>query len=62
MQQNVALARAVLNGVSAWPDPSKSPAANALQHALITDPTRISPQTREKLHLLVGHHLPVTNE
>lgn len=59
MHRNVAMAREILSSVKAWPDPTLSPANSALAHALITDRTRVSPQTREKLSLLVERYLPV---
>ncbi|MFT3921211.1 MAG: S-methyl-5'-thioadenosine phosphorylase [Myxococcales bacterium] len=59
MQRNVATARRILASIEAWPDPSTSPASNALAHALITDRNRVSPQAREKLSLLVSRYLPV---
>jgi hypothetical protein len=62
MGRNVELARRVLRGVASWPDPAESPAARALEHAIITEKGRISPHSRERLHLLVGRYLPVTSE
>lgn len=59
MKRNVAAARKVLSSITSWPDPTHSPASTALAHALITDPQRVSPQTRERLSLLVGRYLPV---
>jgi 5'-methylthioadenosine phosphorylase len=60
MQRNVALSRQILRSVAQWPDASHSPAANALAGAIISDPTRVSPQTRERLQLLVERYLPVS--
>jgi 5'-methylthioadenosine phosphorylase len=58
MAKNVALARAVLSSVREWPSPESSPASRALQGALITEPGRVSLQTRERLSLLIGKYLP----
>ena len=60
MHRNVATARKILGSVGEWPDPTQSPASSALAHALITDKARVSPQTREKLRLLVDRYLPVS--
>lgn len=40
------------------PDPSKSPAASALQHAVITSPSHIDRATRELLAPLLGKYFP----
>jgi 5'-methylthioadenosine phosphorylase len=40
------------------PDPRKSPAANALQHAVITSPSHIDRATRELLAPLLGKYFP----
>ncbi|MDB4972174.1 MAG: 5-methylthioadenosine phosphorylase [Myxococcaceae bacterium] len=61
MAKNVAIARSVLHGVARWPDPSASPSASALAHALITEPQRVTLQTRERLALLIGKYLPSQN-
>jgi 5'-methylthioadenosine phosphorylase len=61
MAKNVAVARAVLEGVEVWPAPAESPAASALKQALITDPARVTLQTRERLALLIGKYLPTQN-
>ena len=58
MAKNVALARAALAGVAHWPSPAESPASSALAHALITEPARVSLQTRERLAVLIGKYLP----
>ncbi len=58
MAQNVALARAVLGSVQDWPAPEQSPAASALARALVTEPARVSAETRERLGVLVGRYLP----
>jgi 5'-methylthioadenosine phosphorylase len=62
LHRNVSLAREVLRGVAAWPDPKESPAARALAQALITDQARVTPQAREKLALLIGNYLPIRSE
>jgi 5'-methylthioadenosine phosphorylase len=62
MRRNVSVARSILAGVRAWPDPNESPASSALAHALITDPARVPAQTREKLSLLVSRYLPVSSD
>ncbi|MDB4991366.1 MAG: 5-methylthioadenosine phosphorylase [Myxococcaceae bacterium] len=58
MAKNVAVARAVLAGVHDWPPPSESPATRALAQALISEPSRVSQQTRERMALLIGKYLP----
>ncbi len=62
MQRNVSVARSILSTAKSWPDPSESPASQALAHALITDPTRVPAATREKLSLLIDRYLPVSSE
>jgi 5'-methylthioadenosine phosphorylase len=59
MHANVARARDTLRLASSWPDPNESPASRALEHALITDKSRVSASTRERLRLLVERYLPV---
>ena len=59
MHRNVAMARRILGSIGEWPDPAQSPASSALAHALITDRTMVSRETREKLSLLVERYLPV---
>jgi 5'-methylthioadenosine phosphorylase len=59
MGKNVALARSTLSSVTHWPDPQQSPAARALASAIITDPARISVQTRERMALLIGAYHPL---
>ena len=58
MAKNVSVARQVLAGVADWPAPGDSPASAALAQALITEPGRVSLQTRERLALLIGKYLP----
>jgi 5'-methylthioadenosine phosphorylase len=57
--RNVALARATLMGVAAWPAPSESPASRALAGAIVTDPARITQAQRERLRLLIGKYFPL---
>jgi 5'-methylthioadenosine phosphorylase len=59
MSRNVATARAALVAVEAWPAPEQSPAASALASALITDPTHVRRDVRERLALLIGKYLPI---
>lgn len=59
MQQNVALARRALASIGDWPDPAESAATRALADAILSDRTRVTSQTRERLALLVGKYLPV---
>jgi hypothetical protein len=56
------LARDTLRMAEPWPQADQSPATSALRDALITDPARVPPQTREKLRLLVGRYLPVPTD
>lgn len=58
MRKNIATAKAILAAVAPiLPDPSKSPATRALQHAIMTSPDRISEQARAKLAPLIGRYL-----
>lgn len=58
LKANVERARQVLKGVAArLPDPAKSPASNALRHAIITSPDHITPEARKKLAPLIGKYL-----
>jgi len=58
LHQNAALAkRIVLELVSALPDPTRSPAHRALEHALLTPPNAISSEARERLGFLVNRYL-----
>ena len=55
LKKNVATARAILRRVAAeLPDPSESPAARALDHAIITSPEHISDDAKAKLAPLCG--------
>lgn len=58
MTKNVELARSTLAGVTSWPAPAESPASRALATALMTEPARVSQQTRERLSLLISKYLP----
>ena len=58
LTQNVATARAVLRAVLAKiPREVPGYVANALQHAIMTDPSTIPAQARARLGLLVDRHL-----
>lgn len=60
MGQNVALARTILGSIATWPAPEDSPASRALARALVTEPSRVSAETRERLGLLIGRYLPIS--
>lgn len=50
MKKNVATAQTILRAVAAMlPDPARSPASRALEHAVLTDPARIPAAARQKL-------------
>ncbi|MBX3273590.1 MAG: S-methyl-5'-thioadenosine phosphorylase [Sandaracinaceae bacterium] len=50
MKKNVAVAQAVLRGLAAiLPDPARSPASRALEHAVVTSPDQIPAASRAKL-------------
>lgn len=58
MKKNIATAKAVIKAVAPLvPDPSQCPARNAMKHAVMTAPERISPEARAKLAPLIGHYL-----
>jgi 5'-methylthioadenosine phosphorylase len=58
LQKNVSLARRTLGEVAkALPDPSKSGAAGALAHAIMTSPEKVSPAARKRLDWLVSSYL-----
>lgn len=59
LRQNVGLAQRILRGVEAWPAPAESPASSALANALITDPSYVPTQVRERLAPLIGKYMPV---
>lgn len=49
--------RTVLELARALPDPKESPAANALAHAILTPPSAIGPDVRDRLGFLLKKHL-----
>lgn len=49
--------RTVLELAKALPDPTGSPAANALAHAILTPPAAIGPDVRDRLGFLLKKHL-----
>jgi 5'-methylthioadenosine phosphorylase len=59
LKANVALSRRVIARVAAELPASTAelPYPRALQHALITDPTRVPAETRQRLDLIAGHLL-----
>lgn len=58
LQQNVKTSQAILRTVLSYlPDASESPAARALEHALITRPEHISDEAKKKLAPLVSRLL-----
>ncbi len=57
LRNNVNQARAILTGITDWPDPRQSPASTALAHALITPPSAMSLVAREKLSLLISKYV-----
>lgn len=57
LKANVSLAREMLRGARAWPDPAQSPASTALKDAILTPPAAISDAARTKLAGLLGHYL-----
>ena len=59
VQENVASAQAIVAGVArGLPDDWTSTAAGALRGAIMTDPARISAETRERYALLIDEYLP----
>lgn len=55
LHKNVAMAQDVLRrAADRFPDPSKSPASNALAHAIMTPPDRMSDEAKKKLAPLFG--------
>jgi len=59
MNKNVGVAKSALRAlVARLPDASLSPAARALEHAILTDPSCIAPETRELLSPLIGKYFP----
>lgn len=60
LTQNTAYAQQALVNLIAEPaDRAQCPCGSALAAALITDPTHVPAETRERLKLLVGKYLPV---
>ncbi len=62
IQANVALARSTISGLAQMlPERSAElPYPRACAQALITSPEMLSPETRARLDLIVGHYLPVS--
>lgn len=60
LQKNIALSRRIIRRLAAGlPERTAAlPYPQALAHAIITDPRKIPPETRERLDLIVGHMLP----
>ncbi len=55
MQQNIATARKIVRAVATkLPDPAKSPATTALQHAIMTAPDQIPADARTRLEPLLA--------
>jgi 5'-methylthioadenosine phosphorylase len=55
MQQNIATARKIVRAVATkLPDPAKSPATTALQHAIMTAPDQIPADARTRLQPLLA--------
>jgi 5'-methylthioadenosine phosphorylase len=62
LTRNVDLARQTISALAPrLPDPSASPASQALQNAIITSPAHVSRATRELLAPLIGKYLPVSS-
>ena len=58
LQKNARLAQEILKNLAVrLPDPIQSPAANALQNAIITNPVHIKPEARTALAPLLGKYL-----
>lgn len=61
IRSNVASARAILRAAAAsLPDPKASPASDALKHAVMTSPDRITPEARERLAPLMSRYFDQT--
>jgi 5'-methylthioadenosine phosphorylase len=59
MNKNVGVAKSTLRAlVGRLPDETLSPAASALQYAILTNPSCIAPETRELLSPLIGKYFP----
>ncbi len=58
LQRSVSHAQQILHALAAeLPDPSRSPAAHAMQHATMTHPNALPADVRVRYRLLLGHHL-----
>lgn len=58
LKKNVAAAQAIVREVAAHlPDPTQSPAARALDHAILTPPDHIPAEAKARLRLLIGRTL-----
>ncbi len=59
LKRNVDTARRIIRAViDELPDPEKSPATNALRHAIVTAPQEIPAETRRALAPLLAKYLP----
>jgi 5'-methylthioadenosine phosphorylase len=59
LNHNVEVARKTVSAlVTRLPDPSQSPASDALKNAIITAPAHVGRATRELLAPLIGNYLP----
>ena len=59
LQRNVDLARNTIRALTTrLPDPTRSPAASALENAILTGPAHVSAETRELLAPLIRKYLP----
>ncbi len=58
MNRNVALARDILRlALPALAAPPGCACADALRHAIVTDPTAVTPEVRDRLRVIAGRHL-----
>lgn len=58
LKSNADKARAIIREVAgALPDPTRSPATQALRYAIVTQPELIPDEAREKLRLIIGKYL-----
>ena len=61
LKKNVAAAQAIVREVAAnLPDPALSPAARALDHAILTPPNHIPAEAKARLATLIGRTLGLT--
>ena len=61
LKKNVAAAQAIVREVAAnLPDPALSPAARALDHAILTPPNHIPAEAKARLRTLIGRTLGLT--